>query len=177
MAKNNMKLNYKKQKRVRKNNITVEENNPLKQLLFTTLGVLVFIGIVYLGVLGLEKLGTFEKGYTKKTEGVATIDYEFIPIGTVFNRKESVYYVLFDNYKTNKEDPYVNTIISKLEDPVYKVDMSLNENAKYASDKSNAKATKVKDLKINGVTLIKINKGHIAKYITGSDKIEEYINK
>ena len=34
---------------------------------------------------------------------------------------------------------------------------------------------KVEDLKINGITLIKISKGKNVKYITGSEEIEKYL--
>ena len=33
--------------------------------------------------------------------GLQTIDYEFIDIGTIFNRDEKTYYVLFDNYESS----------------------------------------------------------------------------
>lgn len=176
MAKSKMKLNYKRQKRERKNN-NQGNNNELKSSIYTVVGVLLFIGVIYLGVIGLEKLGVFEPGYTKTVKEPSEIDYEYIPIGTVFNRKENTYYVLFDNYETNKSDAYINTLVNNLKDRVYKVDMSKNENAKFISDKENAKATKVNDLKINGITLIKINKGKVVKYISGSENIEEYLNK
>ena len=53
--------------------------------------------------------------------------------------------------------------------------MSIPENAKYAGEKSNKKATKPSELQINGITLIKIKNGRIVDYIEGSDKIEEYL--
>ena len=53
--------------------------------------------------------------------------------------------------------------------------MSDLNNNKYASEESNPKVQKVEDLKINGITLIKIQKGKNVKYITGSEEIEKYL--
>ena len=55
--------------------------------------------------------------------------------------------------------------------------MGQNENKKFISEEENKKATEPSELKINGITLIKIVKGKIDKYISGSEAIEEYLNK
>ena len=56
--------------------------------------------------------------------------------------------------------------------PVYKVDISKGENASCVSDTSNPNAKNASELKINDITLIRITNGKIAKYISGSEKIE-----
>lgn len=178
MAKNNMKLKYKPAKRDKnKKNLEVTKQEEVSSIIKTTIIVLVTVGVLYLCVLGMEKLGTFEKGYTKPEKEETVIDYEFIDIGTVFNRSEKTYYVLFDNYESDfTKDSYVNMLLDNQEDHrVYKVDMSLKSNEKYINKKENAKAQSVKDLKINGVTLMKVSNGKNAKYISGSEKIEEYL--
>lgn len=179
MAKKSMQMKKKSVKRERnKVDYTITTENGPKSFLFNLLGVLVFIGVMYLGVLGMGALGAFDKGYTKPVKGEVTIDYENILIGTVFNRNEKVYYVLFDEYSNNKQDSYVYYLATtKLKDRVYVVDMSKPENASYLSEESNPKAKKSSDLKINDVTLVKITNGKIANYITGSEEIEKYINK
>ena len=53
--------------------------------------------------------------------------------------------------------------------------MSKPENAKYLSKEENKDAKEVNDLKINGITLIKVSNGKIATYVSGIDKIEEYL--
>ena len=58
---------------------------------------------------------------------------------------------------------------------VYKVDMSLEENQKYMSEEVNDKAQTVSDLKINGITLMKVSKCKNVKYVIGSENIEEYL--
>lgn len=177
MSKNNMGLKYKKAKRERNKNITSNEENTVKSFIYTTVGVLIFVGLTYLGIMGLGKLGLFEEGYTAPIKGETTIDYEFINIGTVFNRSEKSYYVVFDNYESDyTKNVYINSLIDAQKSyKIYKVDMSKKMNAKYSSDSSNKKASNDADLKINGLTLIKISNGKIAKYLVGEKEIEEYL--
>ena len=74
--------------------------------------------------------------------------------------------------KAIKEQPLISIII-----PVYKVDMSKEENSKYKSESANKNAKNVSELKINDITLIKITNGKISSYIIGRESIEEYLNK
>lgn len=179
MAKNKMKLNYKRPKRERnKNIIEVNEKDEAQSFFINLAIVLGFVGLLYLGVLGLEKLGLFEEGYTKPISTAVTISDTEILMGSVFNRPDKTYYVLFDEINSDtKKDPYVEYLLSKVTDTkVYKVDMELKYNEKYISTKSNPQAKKASDLKISDITLIKITNGKIAKYIVGSDEIVEYLN-
>ena len=98
-----------------------------------------------------------------------------IMIGNVFKKKEKNYLVLFDNYKNYKVNSYINSLIKNSDETVYKVDMSLSENASHISDESNKNATSSEEIRINDVTLIKISKGKIVKYLTGSEEIESYL--
>ncbi len=179
MAKNNMKLKYKAQKRERNKKEEVTFKDQVLSVVKTVLGIAVFLGVCYGCVIGMEKLGLFEKGYTKPEKESATIDTKYIAMGNVFNRNDKEYYVLFDNYQdTYKTDRYINGLLdSKSKIPVYRVDMGQNENKKFISEEENKKATEPSELKINGITLIKIVKGKIDKYISGSETIEEYLNK
>ena len=176
MAKSTMKLKYKSPKRERNKKKEEVSDLKLKSVITTIVSVLIFIGAFYLCILGMDWLGTFDKGYTKPSKEETTISYENILIGTSFNRKESEYFVIYDDYTKNKY-PYTNNIVSeKAKLPVYKVDMSKGENATYVSDTSNSNAKNASELKINDITLIRFKNGSIVKYITGSDKIEEYFN-
>lgn len=177
MAKKNMQMRYKSKKRER-NKIEVTKQDEAKSILKTIAMVLVFLGVMYLMMMGLEKIGVFEKGYSAPTHDTS-LDYEYINIGTVFNRSDKTYYVLFDDYSTNiSYNTYVDKVIStKLSDPVYKVDMGKEMNSKFKSEESNKDATNSNELKINGITLIKINNGRIDMYLTGNEEIEEYIER
>lgn len=175
MAKKSMQVRYKKQKRERnKIKYELDEKNGFKSFGISLISVLAFIGILYLGVLGMEKLGVFQSGYTKPTKEATEISDEYIVIGTVFNRPEKEYLVLFDDYDENIY-PYINTLAENNKLRTYKVDMSKGENAKYKSDDANANAKKDNELKINDVTLIKVKNGKVSKYIVGEDNIEEFL--
>jgi hypothetical protein len=176
MAKKSMNMRVKSVKRERNKNKVVERTakDEFKSFGLTLGGVLCFLGVCYLGVLGMQALGVFDKGYIAPNKGETEISHEFIDIGTVFNRDLDTYYVLFDDYSTKyTNDTYVDYLADNHKEKVYKVDMSKYE--KYVSDTANASVQKVEDLKINGITLIKIQKGKNVKYITGSENIEEHL--
>lgn len=178
MAKNSMKLKVKPMKRERnKNKVESSEQDKIKSSLFTLIGVLVFIGIVYGLVLLMEKGGLFEEGYTKPTKDAVEISSEYIFAGSTFTRDMNEYYVLFDDFSGLKNDSYINYLLGKSDIKVYKVDMSKPENKGYSSDSSNPKARKASDLKINDITLIRIKNGKIVNYVESSTKIEEYLSK
>ncbi len=139
------------------------------------MSIIIFVSVVYLGTIGLEKLGVFEEGYTKPIKTETNISYEYILIGTVFNRTEKEYYVIFDDFEKNLYS-HISSIVSKKNLPVYKVDMSKSENALFKSEESNPNAKNVDELKINGLTVVKIKNGKIDKYYTGLDNIEAYFN-
>jgi hypothetical protein len=172
MAKSKMKLNYKRAKRERnkiKEDISLKKQT--KSFLINLVSVILFIGVVYLGVLGLSALGAFEKGYTRPTKEETSISYEYILIGTVFNRSEKEYYVIFDDFEKDLH-ANISDIVSNKKLPVYKVDMSKSENALFKSEESNTKAKDASELKINDVTVIKFKDHKIAEYITGVENIE-----
>lgn len=178
MAKNTMKMKVKRPKRERnKNKIEVSDNDKIKSAVYTLVGVLVFIGVVYGLVLLMEKGGLFEEGYTKPTSEATEISSEYIAGSTTFTRDMGEYYVLFDDFSSLKSDSYVSYLAGKSDIKVYKVDMSKPENKGYSSDSSNPKARKASDLKINDITLIRIKNGKIVNYVESSSKIEEYLSK
>ena len=179
MAKKSMNIKYKSRKRVRnKNKETQENENVIKSFGLTLAYVVVFLGISYLAILGLQKLGLFLEGYTAPNSEASEFDYEFINANTVFNRSEKEYLVLFDNYDSDyTSDAYINDLVKNSKVRVYKVDMSKEYNAKYKGKEANKKASKTSKLSINDITLIKIKSGRVSEYIVGSDKIEEYLTK
>ena len=179
MAKNNMKLKYKTQKRERNKTKEITPKEEAINVLKTVIGICVFLGVAYLCILGMEKLGLFEKGYTAPEAKEAVIDTDYISIGSVFNRKDVSYYVVFDNYSDEyKKNSYIEGLLKSKENmKVYKVDMGANENKKFVSEEENKSAKNASELKIKGITLIKITRGKIEKYLSGSEEIEEFLSK
>lgn len=176
MAKKTINIKYRSKKRERnKYDPTLNKDDAFKSAIKIFVSVGLFLGLMYLGVYGMEKLGVFQAGYTAPTKETK-IDYEYINVGTVFNRSDKTYIVMFDDYSTNfSYDLYINTLLDNSKTPVYKVDMSKEENKKFASETGNKKATRSNELKINGRTLIKISNGKIKDYIEGSSNIEAYL--
>lgn len=173
MSKNKMQIKYKEPKRKRNKNVNVSSDNEIKKNVISAVCIVAFILLVYLGLLGLEKLGLFEKGYTKPSNDV-TISETNILIGEVFNRNNDEYLVLFDKLDNNGSS-YIRSLLSSREDKVYYVDMNDGFNKKYASDEANKDAKNASELKINDVTLIRIKNGKIDMYKTGEEEIEEYL--
>lgn len=179
MAKKGMNIRYKSRKRIRnKYDPTMSTDESVVSFFKTTLYVVGFLGLMGLMAFGMKKMGVFDLGYTAPEKEETKIDYTKISIGTVFNRKEKDYYVMFDNYDSNFTfNTYIDTLLNGLDKPVYKVDMSVSENAKYKGEEANKKATKSSDLSINDRTLIRIVNGKISNYIIGDSAIEEYLEK
>ena len=72
-----MKVKSVKRER-NKNKIETKDEANFKSFMYTSVGVLAFIGVTYLGILGMEKIGVFDEGYVAPTKGEIEIDKTFI---------------------------------------------------------------------------------------------------
>lgn len=180
-TKNNIKVIKKPIKKETKK----IENNKLDGEILSFIKIALGVGVVVLIVFGatilMNKLGVFDEGYTKPERGEIIISYEDATIGTMFNRPDIEYYVVFDEF-TENPNQYLSSILFRYSNeeetlPIYKVDMSNGFNTKYAGEQGNPSAQKVEDIKINGVTLIKIVNGKNVKYIEGTTNIENELLK
>ena len=180
-TKNNIKVIKKPIKKETKK----IENNKLDGEILSFIKIALGVGVVVLIVFGatilMNKLGVFDEGYTKPERGEIIISYEDATVGTIFNRPDAEYYVIFDDF-TENPNQYLTSILFRYSNeeetlPIYKVDMSNGFNIKYAGEQGNPSAQKVEDIKINGVTLIKIVNGKNVKYIEGTTNIENELLK
>ena len=180
-TKNNIKVIKKPIKKETKK----IENNKLDGEILSFIKIALGVGVVVLIVFGatilMNKLGVFDEGYTKPERGEIIISYEDATVGTIFNRPDTEYYVIFDDF-TENPNQYLTSILFRYSNeeetlPIYKVDMSNGFNTKYAGEQGNPSAQKVEDIKINGVTLIKIVNGKNVKYIEGTTNIENELLK
>lgn len=180
-TKNNIKVIKKPIKKETKK----IENNKLDGEILSFIKIALGVGVVVLIVFGatilMNKLGVFDEGYTKPERGEIIISYEDATVGTIFNRPDTEYYVVFDDF-TENPNQYLSSILFRYSNeeetlPIYKVDMSNGFNIKYAGEQGNPSAQKVEDIKINGVTLIKIVNGKNVKYIEGTTNIENELLK
>jgi hypothetical protein len=134
---------------------------------------------MYLITYVIVNKGLLSKGYEKPVTETAVIDYETSTIGTVFTKADTEYYVLFDYFTSvSKKSSYLDGMLSIYNDredslQVYKVDLNKSINEKYISDTANIKVQKASDLKIKGVTLIKIKDGKNVLYLDDIDRIAD----
>ena len=179
MSKNNMKLKYKAKKRERnKNKEVYNKKDEVTSGVKTIIGVILFVLVFYACAIGLDSLGVFDKSYEAPTKEETEFDYNFILVGSVFNRSEKTYYVLFDDFNEYSENAYVKYLSDKTSDVrIYKVDMSLSENKSHMGSETNKKASNPSDLVISDVTLIKIKNGKIVDYIESNDKVSSYLSE
>ena len=180
-TKNNIKVIKKPIKKETKKIENNKLDGEILSFIKTALGVGVVVLIVFGATILMNKLGVFDEGYTKPERGEIIISYEDATVGTIFNRPNAEYYVIFDDF-TENPNQYLTSILFRYSNeeetlPIYKVDMSNGFNTKYAGEQGNPSAQKVEDIKINGVTLIKIVNGKNVKYIEGTTNIENELLK
>lgn len=171
-----MKKSKKNKKKVSMQvNVTDEAINYLKTIFIVFTCFLLIYGIVML----LDKKGVFDRGYEAPQLSEAEISYDYILAGTMFNRQDSEYYVVFDKFNTKDENVFLKYILNSasVETPIYKVNMNVKVNKQYFSDTSNPKVQNVNDLKIKGVTLIKIKNGKNVLYLDAIEKIKAELIK
>lgn len=162
---------------VEKKRMSVREKEEIYSLIKLIVIVAILFALAYLGSYFMVKKGVLDKGYQTPEITTPVFDYETATIGTVFNKADEEYYVVFDKFGNKYEnDVYLSSLLTMYGNkekklPIYKVDMTLGENAKYESNKSNRNAQKSSDLKINGVTLIKVKNGKNVLYLEDLTRI------
>lgn len=160
-------INTKKSEVKKTSNDEINIKSFAKIMIFLLLG----FGSLYFITYFMQKAGMFDAGYTPLQSQEAVITYEDALIGTVFNRPEKEYYVLFHNFDNNS-NVYLNNLINSYEGTLYEVDMSYGTNKNYVSEESNKSAQTSEKLRIKGETLIKIKNGKNVLYIEGIDNIK-----
>ena len=180
-SKKNIKMVRKPIKREKK----ILESPKLDSEIQSFIKIVIGVGVVVITVFGatllMNKLGVFDEGYSKPERGEIIISYEDATIGTMFNRPDTEYYVVFDEF-TENPNQYLSSILFRYSNEenklhIYKVDMTNAFNAKYMGESGNPSAQRVEDVKINGVTLIKVVNGKNVKYIEGITNIENELLK
>jgi hypothetical protein len=176
-TKLNDKVKIKKdKKKLNIDKFETDESKEVKRFIIILLSIIVAVLAVY----GITRL--INKGKDEETEREVTageIDYDKVSVGTLFNRADSEYYVIvYDGEDANAI--YYSALMNKYMNQdkaikVYFCDLSNALNKKYyvgEEKDSNPKATKPSELALKDLTLIKIKKGKIVKYIESLDTIK-----
>lgn len=161
---------------MKKNKIPVYKTEEQEEITRFIIILLVVVAVV-LGVY------FFTKNIVKKTKLDTTdssvegsINYDVVTVGTMLNKQDKEYYVIAYDKEDDSAVLY-DTIINLYKDkesiyPIYVCDLNNDLNKEYVAQESNPAATKIEDFRFNGITLLKIKKGKVIKYIEGLDSIK-----
>lgn len=142
------------------NNKDNEGIESIKSFILILMGILVFIGLIYLIFMFKEKIN-------KKKEPV--LQYEKILAKDILNQEEANYYVLIYDFKDDKLKELVNTYKNKNALKIYEVDKNMALNKDFVSDTPNLKVSNIKDFKVKENTLIEIKAKSVISAYTGED--------
>ncbi len=119
---------------------------------------------------------TKENTTTEETE----IQYDNIMIGTMLN-KDGNYYVLIEDSEDNRVTEYeslISTISSSEDAPkIYKANLTDSFNKNYLGKEENYYAEDIKDFKVKGTTLLKIEDKKVVLALDNYDAIKNKLNE
>lgn len=151
----------------------ISDDNSSMDKFFIVAAVILFLLCFYILTVHITNKN---KDSSDKKEGTVELSKDKIVIGRSLSMGKNDYYVIFYDYvyENSLEEMASNY---KGELPIYKVNMSLGFNRKYATvEESNKNPTKASEFKINGPTLIKVSNKKVVEYIEGEDNIRTILN-
>ena len=171
------KSNIKKNKI---NYVTTEETNELKKFLIVIVVVLLCVGGIYLVTRAFVTKDLF-KDEEPTTEEVTPVvpNYDIAIMGTMLNRPEDTYYVVIYNTVEGDYVADMSALVSSYNAKeghkhIYTVDLSDYMNQSYYDPENvNVKAKTLEEVKVGDITLIKVKKGKIDKYIVDLAKMKK----
>lgn len=180
-----MKKNINKKNTKEKNNAKKIENSgsfetDFYKILYIVLGVVCVFCLFYLLTVFITNKNSDSSN--KKDEDEVSISLDSTIVGRSLSMSEEKYYVLY--YETKNEEvadkynPIVSSYNYKNDEghiKLYTVDMSDAINKSYASTESNSAPKVESEIKINGTTLILVEKGNVVDYIEDQNRIEELL--
>lgn len=170
----------KTKKKVKKVKYKTAEQEEMRKFILVIVVVLVCVSAVYLLTRAFVTKDLFDKKDENNTEEIAegVVNYSVAIVGQILNRPYDQYYVVvFDREGDYSSD--MSSLVSTYnmgENPlhVYVVDLSnkLNKDF-YDPENVNNKAKSVSEFKFGDITLIKVKKGKVDKYITDYAKMQK----
>ncbi len=159
-------------------NYNTTEQTEIKKFLIVIVVVLAICGVMYFIT---RAFVTKDLGKKKDEEVVTpgTVNYNVAIMGQILNRGLDEYYVAI--YDSTSKD-YASDMVIMLNNystkekalHVYRVDLSNKLNADYYDpDNVNTSAQSVAEMKVGDITLLKVKKGKISKYIVDYDKMKK----
>ena len=182
MTNKKIKLNDKVTTKKTKNGINIdkytsEESKEVKRFIIILFSIIVLVLAVY----GVTRL--LNKNKDTKTDDNVTagaIDYDKVSVGTLLNKSDEEYYVIVYDGSAS-EAVYYSALVTKYMNnekslPVYFCDLNNKFNKDYyvgTDGKSNQNAKSVSEFAFKDLTLVKIKKGEVVKYIETLDTIKK----
>ena len=155
------------------------EQDEMIKFVVVILVVLLSVGAIYLITRAFITKDLFEdKTDTSEVSQTGTVNYEVAIMGQLLNRPYKEYYaVIYDSEGDYSSDMYtLITNYAKKENHkhVYTIDLSNKLNKEYYdAENVNKKATKVSEMKVGDITLVKVKNGKIDKYIVDYAKMQK----
>lgn len=158
------------------------EQVEIKNFVIVIIVVLLCVGCLYLATRLFVTKDLFKKDSETKTEetAVGTINYEVAIMGNMLQKADTEYYVaIYDQSDKGKYVADMLTLVfaytgNEKHLPVYTVDLSNELNKGYYDPENvNVEAQTVKDMKVGDITLLKVKKGKITKYIVDYAKMQK----
>ena len=174
----------KENKKVKKKKVNYQtaEQLEIRNFVIVIIVVLLCVGGLYLATRLFVTKDLFKDKAETPTEEVTpgTINYEVSIMGTILQKPDKEYYVAI--YDQSDKGKYVADMLTlvltytekKEHLPVYTVDLANKLNDSYYDPKNvNIEAAAVKDMKVGDITLLKVKKGKITKYIVDYAKMQK----
>ena len=155
------------------------EQDEMIKFLIVILVVLLCVGGIYLFTRAFITKDLFkEENNTSEVVTEGTVNYDVAIMGQLLNRPYKQYYaVIYDSTGDYAADMYsLVTSYSKLKDhkQVYTIDLANELNKSYYdAENVNKKPTKVSEMKVGDITLVKVKNGKIEKYIVDYAKMQK----
>lgn len=167
----------KKKTKVTKQTINNENEMAkfIKLIVIITVLFLIFYGITIF----ITRDKTKDKGTNNGTS--ATIDFDQILIGNLFDQPDDSYYVMVEDMDDVFVQPYRVYLsnYNSMDKAIHVYYSVLNHplNAPFVGETNKTDIKNIKELKIAATTLLKIEKGKIVESITGKDELLKYFEK
>lgn len=182
MAKNKAKkqdLNKKVAKELKRNK-NVETRSEGEVLARKFLILLVIIVVVILGLYFGTSALIESRNNTTDNSTTGKVNTDVVTVGMMLNRPYDEYYVLAYNSE-DVEAIYYSSLLTTYQQigtsKLYFCDLnnSLNDKFNANGGESNPEAKEINELKLGKITLLKIKKGKIVKYIEDIEEIESIL--
>ena len=156
-----------------------EESVEVKRFVFILLGIIVLVLAFY----GITKLIDKKDNSIDITVTEGEINYDITSIGTMLNKNDDEYYVMIYNQESTDAVLY-SSIINKYTSGenslnVYFCDLGNKLNEQYhvkEGSKTNTNASSIDELALGDLTLIRVKKGKIVKYIESLEAIKKELS-